>query len=78
MKKLLIAGTILLGISFVSCKKCQTCTTTTIQDYGTYQQTSNTNQEYCGKEYDDAPAEGTTNQSAGGVTQTVTTTCVDK
>ena len=80
MKKLLIAGAILLSVSsFTSCKKCQTCTTTTTQSYngGTPQQTS-TSEDYCGKNYDDAPAEGTVNQSAGGMEQSVVTVCVEK
>jgi len=78
MNKIIVIGMFLCSLMIVSCKKCQTCTTTTVQDYGSYQQTSSNASEYCGKEYDDAPSEGTTNQSSGGVTQTVTTTCVDK
>jgi len=60
-----------------SCKKCQTCTTTVTQDVQGFPMTSSTSQEYCGDEYDNAPAEGTVSQSAQGVSQTVTITCTE-
>ncbi|MBD3637680.1 MAG: hypothetical protein HUJ25_10025 [Crocinitomicaceae bacterium] len=77
MKKALFLSMAVLALGFMSCKKCQTCNTKTVQDYGSYSQQVNTSDEYCGDDYDNAPSPGTTTQSSGGVTQTVTITCED-
>ncbi len=78
MKKVFIISVSVLALGFMSCKKCQTCTTTTTQQYsGQPAQTVTASQEYCGDDYDNAPAEGTVSQNAGGVDQTVTIECVD-
>lgn len=79
MKKLAYLSILALSFTMLSCRKCQTCTTTVTQSYGTGPaQNSTSSQEYCGKNYDDAPAEGTTTNSGGGVTQTVVIQCSDK
>ena len=61
-----------------SCKKCQECTTTTSQNVMGFDQSTNTVTEYCGDDYNNAPEEGTVNQVVGGISQTVTTSCVEK
>lgn len=78
MKKSLVGIIcLLLIVGFSSCKKCQTCTTKTSQDVqGTLMENS-TSADYCGKTYDDAPAESSVTQNANGVTQTVTITCTE-
>jgi hypothetical protein len=53
---LLIAG---VGLVAVSCKKCQVCTTNTKQVVNGFEQTTTSKKEYCGSEYDNAPATGT-------------------
>ena len=79
MKKLFLISISVLALGFISCKKCQTCTVTTVQQYsGQPEQTSTTSEDYCGKEYDDAPAEGTVNQNISGFEQSVTIDCVDQ
>lgn len=79
MKRIFFAAAILLSLTAVSCKKCKACTTKTTQDTGSgTPQTTSTTKDYCGKDYDDAPSEGTVYQSAGGYQQTVVTTCVEK
>jgi hypothetical protein len=76
MKKLILPfALVTLCMSGTSCKKCQSCTTTTHQTVSGYTQTSNSTQDYCGDDYDDAPAEGTTTQSSGGVDQQVIIDC---
>ena len=75
MKKIILFSLAIAAISFTSCKKCQTCTTKVTQEYNGVPQSSTSNEEYCGDEYDDAPAETTVTQNAGGVTQTVVITC---
>lgn len=78
MKKVILFVGAVAFIGMTSCKKCQTCTTKTVQSYSGYEQVLNASNEYCGDEYDDAPAEGEyVNQQGGGVTQTVTITCTD-
>lgn len=78
MKKLFFISLTVCALGFVSCKKCQTCTTTTVQQYsGQPAQTATATEEYCGDEYDNAPAEGTVSQNAGGVDQSVTIECTD-
>lgn len=77
--KLILAITLLIGsLAFVSCKKCQTCTTTTVQNVNGFDVSTSSSEDYCGSEYDSAPAEGTVYQNAGGATQEVTVNCVDK
>lgn len=76
-KKILLASTLFIGFGITSCKKCQTCTTTTVQSYSGYDVSTSTEQEYCGDDYDSAPSEGTTYQSVQGATQAVTIDCVD-
>lgn len=77
-KKIILTSLAVLAIALTSCKKCQTCTTTTVQSYNGTEVSTSTDQEYCGNDYDNAPAEGTTYQSAQGATQAVTIDCVDK
>ena len=77
MKKLIYFSVVLFAFGFASCKKCQTCTTKTDQDVlGTTVSTS-ISEEYCGDEYDNAPAETSVSQNVAGVSQTVSITCVD-
>lgn len=76
MKILLFISVVGL-VGLASCKKCQTCTTTVTQDVGFFPVTTSTSQEYCGKEYDDAPPESSVNQEVGGISQSVTITCAD-
>ena len=78
MKKLLLITLSITALGAVSCKKCQTCTTNVTQNVGGIStDISAASQEYCGDDYDSAPAESTVQQNVGGVTQTVTITCVD-
>ena len=71
-------STAVLFLGAMSCKKCQTCTTEVSQDVmGVSQVLSSTSEEYCGDNYDDAPAETTVTQSVQGVEQTVSITCTD-
>jgi hypothetical protein len=77
MKSIILSVALFAGLTFVSCKKCQTCTTTTTQVVNGYEMSTNTSSEFCGKEYDNAPAEGTVVQNASGVEQTVTIVCSD-
>ncbi|MCB0479401.1 MAG: hypothetical protein KDC84_14625 [Crocinitomicaceae bacterium] len=79
-KSILILSVFSLALITLSCKgKCRECTISTVQSYQGVNQTTNTTNEYCGDDYDNAPAEGTyVNNVGGGVTQTVTTTCTDK
>ena len=78
MKTILSFSIVCFLLSFTSCKKCQECITTTEQGASGYTQTTSTSNEYCGDNYDDAPQEGTYDQSAGGAIQIVTITCSDK
>lgn len=80
MKKYLLLSLSIIALSAVSCKKCQTCTTRVTQQVGGVVdvEVSAVDEDYCGDSYDDAPAETSVTQSAQGVTQTVTITCVDK
>ena len=78
MKKIILLTLLMAGFTFTSCKKCQECTTTTVQTYNGIDQQAIASQDYCGSDYDNAPAEGTTSQSIAGGTQTVTIDCVDK
>jgi hypothetical protein len=78
MKKILIISLSILALGAVSCKKCQTCTTNVTQIVGGINvNVSADSQEYCGNEYDDAPAETTVQQNVGGIVQTVSITCTD-
>lgn len=78
MKRLLFLTLCLAGFGLMSCKKCQTCTVNVTQNVLGFEQNVSANStEYCGDEYDNAPAEGTYSQDVGGVQQTVTTTCED-
>ena len=78
MKKVLILSLSVVALSAMSCKKCQTCTTDVTQEYNGFpMNVSSTSEEYCGNDYDNAPAESTVNQNGGGVQQTVTITCTD-
>ena len=77
MKKIIYLGVVLFAFGFVSCKKCQTCTTTTEQDVLGSVISSSVSEEYCGDEYDNAPAEASVTQNVAGVNQTVSITCVD-
>lgn len=74
-KAVLFSSLMLFALSFNACKKCQTCTTTTQQNYNGYEQNTNTTNEYCGDDYDDAPEEGTYVQNVGGVNQEVVIEC---
>jgi hypothetical protein len=77
MKKLALLTVIALA-GFTSCKKCQTCTTKVVQETGIFPVTTSTSEEYCGDEYDDAPAEVSVVQDVGGgISQTVTIECVE-
>jgi len=78
MKKQFILTLVIGGLTFTSCKKCKECTITTVQNVNGFNQSSSTTSEYCGDNYDDAPADGTVNQEVGSIQQTVTTTCKDK
>ena len=77
MKKLILLPSLVLALGFIStsCKKCQTCTTTVNQTVWGYDQSSNSSEEYCGDNYDNAPEEGTYQQSSGGVDQEVVIEC---
>ncbi|NRA13511.1 MAG: hypothetical protein HRT57_16320 [Crocinitomicaceae bacterium] len=78
MKKYLVLALAVVAFGAVSCEKCQTCTTTVTQEVaGITTNVSTTSQEYCGDEYDDAPADAAVVQSVGGVDQTVTILCAD-
>lgn len=77
MKKLLLIAPIVALGGFMSCKKCQTCTTSVTQNVGGIGIPVNTSEQYCGDEYDNAPAETTVEQVVGGVSQTVSINCVD-
>ena len=78
MKKILIISLSILALGAVSCKKCQTYTTNVTQIVGGINvNVSADSQEYCGNEYDDAPAETTVQQNVGGIVQTVSITCTD-
>jgi hypothetical protein len=76
MKKLFLIAIVSVA-GFTSCKKCQTCTTTTTQDALLFPISTSTSEEYCGKEYDNAPAETSVTQEVGGISQSVTIECVD-
>jgi hypothetical protein len=80
MKRSLILFAIVFFTSmvFISCKKCQECTTTTKQVVMGIEQNTSTSQNYCGKDYDNAPAEGTVVNNVGGINQEVTVSCKDK
>jgi hypothetical protein len=79
MKKGLLICLTIAGLGLVSCKKCQTCTTTTFQEVsGITTQTAEVAEDYCGDAYNDAPAEGTVVQDLGTITQSVTISCSDK
>lgn len=78
MKKVLFLSLAVCAFGMMSCKKCQTCVTDVYQESnGFTQQVSGVTTEYCGDDYDDAPASGTTSQTTGSTTQTVTITCTD-
>jgi len=77
MKKLVLSLLMALTlVSFSACKKCQTCTTSVEQTVFGFSQTTSTSEEYCGKEYNNAPEEGTYTQSVFGTEQKVTVKCV--
>jgi len=80
MKKYLVLVLSIVALTAVSCKKCQTCTTRVTQEVSgvVNVEVSAVDEDYCGDSYDNAPAETSVNQNVGGVTQTVTITCVDK
>ena len=79
MNKLTILGVLVATMVFsTGCKKCQTCTTKITQDLGFFDTSTSSSQEYCGKEYDDAPAEGSVSQEVSGISQTVSIICVDE
>jgi hypothetical protein len=82
MKLILTLSIFILSIStFTSCKnnKCKQCTTTTTQTVMGFDQTVSANSSYCGDDYDNAPTNNTVVQDlGGGVTQTVSISCVDK
>lgn len=79
MKTYLIIALAAGSFTFVSCKKCQTCTTRVTQNVqGINVEVSAQSEEYCGDNYDSAPAESSVTQSVQGITQTVTITCEDK
>jgi hypothetical protein len=78
MKKVLFTFALVAAFGFISCKKCQTCTTSTSQTVsGLPEVATSTSQEYCGDEYDNAPAQGSVSQSLPGIEQTVAISCVD-
>lgn len=78
MKKYLILSLSIVALGAMSCKKCQTCTTTVTQDVGGVSvNVSAVDEEYCGDAYDDAPGNTSVTQDVGGVIQTVTISCVD-
>ena len=75
-RSIIIIGIILfIGVGMQSCKKCQTCTTAVTQLVFGFEQKVSTSEEYCGKDFDNAPEEGTVNVSTGVIEQTVTITC---
>lgn len=64
MKKIITLSVLALAFGTISCKKCKTCTTDVTQVVnGITMTTSSTSQEYCGDDYDNAPAEGSYEQS---------------
>ena len=77
MRKIGITAFLGLASVFVSCKKCQECTTSTKQLVGGFEQTTTTKNEYCGDEYDNAPTPGSYNQTVGGVEQEVVISCAE-
>lgn len=78
MKKTLLICCTIIGFGFISCKKCQTCTTSTTQSVGGFPITTSVSDDYCGDDYDNAPAEVTVDQNVGGIQQTVVIDCVDQ
>lgn len=79
MKKYFLFAVVALAFGSVSCKKCKTCTTRVTQNVqGVSVDVSVEDQDYCGDDYDDAPQETSVVQNVGGVSQTVTITCVEK
>ena len=79
MKKYLVLALSIIALGAVSCKKCQTCTTHVSQSVGGISvEVSTGSEEYCGKDYDNAPPETSATQNVAGIVQTVTITCVDK
>ena len=77
-KSIVVLFGVISVLAFGSCKKCQTCTTTTSQVVNGINVSTDVSEDYCGNEYESAPAEGTVYQNVGGITQTVTIDCVDK
>ncbi len=81
-KSIIFLFGITFSLSFFSCAKeqCKQCTVTTVQSYQGFNQTiSAPTTNYCGDDYDNAPADQVlVNNVGGGVTQTVTTECVDQ
>ena len=77
MKKALFSLSLIVfaAMSFTSCKKCQTCTTTVEQTVLGINQKVSASEEYCGDDYNNAPAEGTTTNNVGGIDQKVTIAC---
>jgi len=74
----LFAITLSFSSLMFSCKKCQECKTDTKQTVDGYTQTTSSNKEYCGDEYNNAPSTGTYSNTTGSIHQEVTITCSDK
>ncbi|MFT6245381.1 MAG: hypothetical protein ACJA0U_002935 [Salibacteraceae bacterium] len=77
MKKYLILALAIIALGAVSCKKCQTCTTVVSQNVQGFETQTSASEEYCGDAYDDAPAPTNFTQNVGGISQSVTITCVE-
>ena len=77
MKKALFSLSLIVFVAMglTSCKKCQTCTTTVEQTVLGINQATTVSDEYCGDDYNNAPAESTVTNNVGGIDQTVTITC---
>lgn len=77
MKKAILSLSLIVfaAMGLTSCKKCQTCTTTVEQTVFGINQSTSVSEEYCGDDYDSAPAESTVTNNVGGIDQKVTITC---
>tara|TARA_B110000285_G_C14580360_1_gene361884 strand:+ start:180 stop:416 length:237 start_codon:yes stop_codon:yes gene_type:complete len=75
MSKLFTFSILALSLCFFSCKKCKTCTTSVTQTVLGIEQTSSSSDEYCGKDYENAPAETDVTNNVPGINQRVVISC---
>lgn len=77
MKKKIVIG-LVFASGFLSCEKCQDCTTVIEQNAGGIIQSTSTTSSYCGDEYNNAPTPTSYSQNVAGITQQVDITCQDQ